>query len=628
MKEKLKDLNDRLTEATKDITFRSWFPLIVYIITFVLIDFLALYTVSYNKYLPFETYPGRIMLPFIVFFASFIFMFGKKTSAVLYAVFSVFLLAYCFAQMCYYNANRSLFRISTVFSAKEGAKFAAGITEDISAKTFLMFFLLLLTAAVGTFLILKFSRSPEKGVPRKFKYVINSLILAGSLAAILLIPYFKSSGAMDNYGSYQAYNYKNFVNGIDIYKDNDIITYFSRDVVCTVKNLINIKSDAGTELVNDYFENRQEHKDNEKTGIFKDKNLIVVMMESLDYNGITEESCPNITRLMREGINFKNFYSARFGDTFTFGTETAINTGLFAPSGVSLTHDYADNSFPYSLAWLLREKGYTANEFHYNTENYYNRGEMSGVYGYENYIRYEDHAANKDQNFEIDDVLITDDALYSRLTENEKFLDFIVTYSAHMPYSTNDTLYLEAVKRHPQLKAEDPNDKKAIFQAKASLTDDMVGKLVERLENDGLMDDTVILFITDHYSASIYDYTIDDALLSNTPCFIYAKNIQPETVDKVCNTGDILPTLLNLFGIENCGKYLGSDIFDDSYEGFAFFHNLSWITGDFYYSNGKIEKSFTGKEADEDLINEMNETVKKRIEVNNRILFSDYYADN
>lgn len=102
MTEKLKKLNERVTEATKGITFRGWFPLIVYIFTFALIDFLAFHTISYNKYLSFDTYISHIVFSYVLFFSSLIFMFGKKISAVLYAVFSVFLLAYCFAQMCYY----------------------------------------------------------------------------------------------------------------------------------------------------------------------------------------------------------------------------------------------------------------------------------------------------------------------------------------------------------------------------------------------------------------------------------------------------------------------------------------------------------------------------------------------
>lgn len=626
MIQKLKDLNTHITNATKDVTLKSWFPLLLYIISYAVIDFFMFFLIFNNPFTPVETYFQRIVFSNIILLSSFVFMFSKKISAIMYAVTSLFLLVYGFAQMCYCNANKSLFRIVSVFSAKEGAKFANGITSEISIYTFLYFILIVLMISIVTFCVLKFSKSPQKGFPRKFKYIVNSLIFAGAFIIVLLIPTFKSSGMMSNYGSYQAYNYKNFIDGNKIFKDNDIITYFHRDIICTIKQKF-LNKDSN-DVIDQYFDEKAPHSDNSKTGIFKDKNLIIVQIESLDYTGINAENCPNITRLMQEGINFENFYSSRFGDTFTFGTETAINTGLFAPSGVSLSTDYVNNSFPYSLARLFRENGYSANEYHFNSSEYYNRGVMSSVYGYENYIQYEKYADDKNQNFEIDDTLVTDNGLYNKLIENDKFLDYIVTFSAHLPYTSDDELYKEAIKRHPELEADDPDDKIAIFKAKASLTDDFVGELIDRLDSDGILDNTVIWFITDHYCSSIVSDTVNDALTSNTPCFIYAKGIDPENVDKVCNTSDILPTVLNLFGIENCGKYIGNDIFDDNYSGYAFFQNLSWITKDFYYENGDIAKNFTGVEEDTEFIDEMNETVKNRIEINNQILFNDYYSNS
>lgn len=622
--EKLKTLNDRLTEATKDITFKSWFPLILYILTYFLIDFFMFYAVLNNVYVPAEVYFQRVVFSNIIALSSLVFMFGKKTSAIVYAASSVFMLVYGFAQMCYSSANKTLFRITAVFSAKEGAKFAAGITKGISNSILVRFLLLLLLVAAVTFAVLKFSRSPEKGVARKFKYIVNSVIFLGSGLIVALLPVIKSSGALENYGSYQAYNYEKFVNGVDVYKDMDLMMYLQRDIICTVRQSVFVDNDTGK--IDAFFEDKSEHTDNDKTALFEGKNLIVVQMESLDYNGIDEESCPNISRLMKESINFENFYSSRFGDTFTLGTEIAVNAGLFAPAGVSLSVDFEENSFPYTLAALFREQGYSANEFHYNEPDYYNRGVMSATLGYENYIRYEDYAEDKAQNFEIDDTVVTDDGIYKKLTENDKFLDYIVTYSAHTPYTADDELYLEAIKRHPELAAEDENDKAAIFRAKASLTDDMVGELVRRLEEDGELDNTVILFLADHYCSGILSGDYSDALCSNTPCFIYAKGTEPETVEKVCNTCDILPTLVNLFGLGDCENYIGSDIFDDAYEGYACFQNLGWITSDFYYENGDIVENYTGRQADDSFIEQMNELVKERININNQILFTDYYA--
>lgn len=623
MTERFKKWNDRVSETTKDIKIKNWFPLLLYLCAYIITDLFMMYAIFRNPYISVDSYLRRMIFSNLFLLSSFIFMFGKKTSAILFAVSELLFIVYGFAQMCYSHANKTLFRISAIFSAKEGTGFAGSIMSEISTKVKIGFIVLIILTAVVTFVTLKFSSPPEKGFARKFKYIVNGIILAASLTVVLLIPYFLSSGRMDNYGSFDKYNYINFLDATTLFKRNDLFTCLERDVVCTVKQ--QFTASDSVENINNYFEKKQPHQDNDMTGIFKDKNLIVVQMESLDYKGITAENCPNLTKFMEEGINFKNFYSSRFGNTFTFGTETAINTGLFAPSGAVLSTDYVENSFPYSLASMFKADGYSANEFHFNTADYYNRGVMSKVFGFDNYIEFEKYAENKDQLFEVDDTVVTDNGLYNELTKNDKFLDYIVTYSAHLPYSIYDTVYLEAIKRHPELKTDDLYDKLSIYRAKASLTDDMAGELVERLEQDGLMENTVILFITDHFCADLADNDVSEALISNTPCFIYAKGIEPQTVEKVCNTSDILPTLINLFGMENCGEYIGSDIFDDSYDGYACFQNLSWITNDFYYSGGSIAKNYTGAVADDDFIEKMNEMVRERIDINNQILFNDYY---
>ena len=49
------------------------------------------------------------------------------------------------------------------------------------------------------------------------------------------------------------------------------------------------------------------------------------------------------------------------------------------------------------------------------------------------------------------------------------------------------------------------------------------------------------------------------------------------TVDKTLNTADLVPTVLNLVGIDSPYNYLGQDAFDHSYVGYALFPDGSWI---------------------------------------------------
>ena len=55
-----------------------------------------------------------------------------------------------------------------------------------------------------------------------------------------------------------------------------------------------------------FFDARPEKQDNSMTGIFEGKNVILVLMESMDDFALGEHT-PTINRLMEEGINFTNF---------------------------------------------------------------------------------------------------------------------------------------------------------------------------------------------------------------------------------------------------------------------------------------------------------------------------------
>lgn len=58
---------------------------------------------------------------------------------------------------------------------------------------------------------------------------------------------------------------------------------------------------------------------------------------------------------------------------------------------------------------------------------------------------------------------------------------------------------------------------------------------------------------------------------------IYNPGVEDVEIDKICNTIDVLPTVLNLFGIEYDSRLIvGKDILSDS-DGMAIFADYSWL---------------------------------------------------
>ena len=323
---------------------------------------------------------------------------------------------------------------------------------------------------------------------------------------------------------------------------------------------------------------------------------------------LNEVAMPTLSAIRSQSINFTNFYSPKFLWAATFSAETAVNTGMITPMNSSKMSYFTDTAYPDSLPNLFREAGYSANSFHRSGRSMYNRGEIHEAWGYEKYY------SGADMNISDPDMDSNLIEAYDMLVSDEPFLSFIITMTGHGPYTADH----EAVKRHealirPQL-PEDAEDEYVWALCHAYETDLFIKALFEKLESDGKLEDTVVIFYTDHYDHYVTDDSIlpkykgtdDTNLLGNVPFFIYAKGTEPATVDKVIATYDILPTVANLFDLPTDGRYyLGNDAFSDN-GGYVIFRDLSWYDGDTYFNIKKDDPTELAQQRNEEISLRLN----------------------
>ena len=151
------------------------------------------------------------------------------------------------------------------------------------------------------------------------------------------------------------------------------------------------------------------------------------------------------------------------------------------------------------------------------------------------------------------------------------------------------------------------------------------------------MDNTVIAMVGDHYPYtltldemnSIASYTKDEIVeINRSNFFIWSSSMENSiTVDKVGSQIDVLPTLLNLFGVDYDSRLIvGKDILSD-YPGLAIFSNRSWVS-DYgtYFAGGRFVPK-EGKELDnqDEHIKEMNNRVANGFSVSKMVMNSKYY---
>lgn len=505
-----------------------------------------------------------------------------------------------------------------------------------------------LLVALGVVILVRFPRW-ERGLKKNLLSGLLALSMAGTALCLPQAVFYHDKTiqyAGSDFGRMQSAEaaYENMFNAHRLYQVCGLTQTFMKDLVTHVlypltPGYTQAQAQAREEI-DDFFDSKPQRQDNEMTGLLKGKNVVLVLMESMDDWMITEDT-PYLNRLMSEGIHFTNFYTPVYGGIRTFNTEFAINTGSFLKSSGGYAFDFVTNGYGQSLASLLTQEGYSAKTFHYNDPTFYSRGVFSQAMGYENYVCYADYVP---EGKEKKDLLYDDQLLFDNQGLKQEFfrqgqptLNFVITRSAHLSYKYNEVLSHWALKQYPEYRGFTGSEENDCALVKARLVDEFFGRLLSELEEQGQLENTVIIGVTDHYT---YGYKNEQELLrlsgveeklllEKTPAFIWSADLEPMTVDKVLNTSDLLPTVLNLLDVDYGYDYIGSDAFDSRYEGFVPFSNGSWISGDIAYdaANNRYSSVSGGDTpvVTKEFQAEMDEKVRRFVRINNLILETDYY---
>ena len=323
------------------------------------------------------------------------------------------------------------------------------------------------------------------------------------------------------------------------------------------------------------------YTENEMSGVYEGKNLMLIQLESIDTWMLTEAYMPNLFALKQDSLSFVNHYTPAYITAGTFNTEFMVNTSLVpAQPGVSMSV-YTSNAFPNAMASLFDAKGYTARSIDASATEIYTRGPIHENLGYEKYYAGSDMQM---AHYQFDRYLMSG---YEAMTEGSPFFSFIITISGHGAYGPHNAIGREhqAAADAVALRTEE-NYRYAV--AHAMETDVFIGLLLDQLRADGLLEDTVLIFYADHCNYYLLDNTllkdikgVDDLnQADNTDLFIYDGGKTTGTVEKVTSSLDVLPTIANLFGLDaDYAAMIGHDAFSDQ-GGWAFWLDGTWFDGE------------------------------------------------
>lgn len=552
---------------------------------------------------------------------------SKKIRCAVYGVLYAFLCVFLFSEYIYCRIFGRIYGVHTLQYAGEANDFAGMVWSYFDGAAWGLLGILVILGIAGGFFTARFQRLSADWKKDLF---YGGFAILFCTAGILGIPRLFKETANTDQGPI-TYTYKKTIYTEWIDNKRALCMFGAYEFLARDVHLAFLGSQVSEEdlaTVEAYF-SKDHRSENKMTGAMEDKNLILVLMESIDDWLINEETMPTMCRMMEEGINFPNMYTPIFGGAATLNSEFCGYTGLTAPADGTPVVNYTNNAYPYALPFLFRENGYKAKSFHYNWSSYYNRLNIHTSVGFEEYVSYLEY--EEDETAQQDSTLAKNGEIYQKFTEDIPFFNLVITFSGHaslsgQAYSHKD----DAIKLYPQYIGMYDSPEMDSISAKARLTDDMFTELLARLEEDGLLEDTVIIAYGDHYDYTIHDQDYLKELsnaqnvyeLSKTPFFIWAEDLEPQEITKVVNTTDIYPTICNLFGLDNRGYFLGNDMFDENYEGYAYWQDGSWITSDgAFYSETNERKG----NVDAEKAAKIQAEVSEKLKINQLLLETDYF---
>ncbi len=392
------------------------------------------------------------------------------------------------------------------------------------------------------------------------------------------------------------------------------------------------ESDPDYLSLNQFFSEREPTKENEYTGMFEGKNLILITAEAFSPYFIDSELTPTLYKMQNEGFVFENFYTPIWGVSTSDG-EYVATTGLLPQSGVWSYTRAADNYMPFAFGNQFNSLGYKSFAFHNHSYTYYNRDKSYPTMGYDFYAK--GHGLEITDRWPESDVEMIEQSTDMFIGE-ENFNVYYMTVSGHLEYNFGGNMM--AYKNQEVVAHLPYSDAVKAYIACNLEFEYALAKLVEELEAAGKLDDTVFAISSDHYPYGLTnpqyselrgtDYLEETfEIYENTFILWNSEMEEPITIDKYASSLDIAPTLSNLFGLEYDSRlYIGQDILSDS-DPLVMFVDKSYITKDYMFNANTSEVTlFENSSITEEEVSEISSYVARLFSSSAMILEKDYYS--
>ena len=594
-------------------------------------------------------------LIFITIFSFLFSLFNEKINKLLTISVSSIITFFMLAQIVYYNFYNSIFSFySLTTGTGQVLHFWTMIIEVIGRIWYI--FSLILTIFILFLVFNKKIFSFEKNKKKNNIIILSIFLISTTLSIILTKTYNKKDLYSLNNLLFKTHAPMLTINktGLLTMQSIDIYRYFfgfeekisnndngTKEVVKEVEynildidfeELIKNTNDETIKSMHEYFNSVIPSEKNEYTGMFKGKNLIFITAEAFDTIAIDEKITPTLYKMANNSFVFNNYYQPLYPVSTSDGEYMNVNS-LIPKEGVWSFYKSSNNYMPFGIGNMFKKLDYNTYGFHNHTYNFYHRDKSHtniglSYYGCGNGLEKKmncRHWPNSDY-----EMIKATTSYY--INEDKPFMAYYMTVSGHLNYNFSGNNMASKNKSKVQ-DLDYKNSIKAYYATQIEL-DKAMEELLNRLEESGKLDDTLIVIAPDHYpyglstkdmnTISKIDRT-DKFENYHTSLIMYNPQIKKTDVNKTISSLDILPTIYNLYGLDYDSRlFMGRDIFSDE-EHIVILSDRSFITSKGKYNS--VTGEFSSSNVSQEYIDNNNKIVNEKFKMSSLILEKDYYKE-
>lgn len=350
----------------------------------------------------------------------------------------------------------------------------------------------------------------------------------------------------------------------------------------------------------------------EYTGVAKGKNVLIIHLESfqqflIGYKWKGKEVTPNLNKIyhQKDTISFDNFFN-QVGQGKTSDAEMMLENSLYGlQSGSAMSTYGTSNTFESAPAILHHEAGYTTAVMHGGAGSFWNRNNAYKSFGYQYFmpLSFYQNKPSYYIGYGLKDKIFFDQSIKYIERLPQPFYLKMITVTNHYPYDLD--------KKNQTIDKTNTGDETVDgYVQTAHYLDQAIGELMRWMKKTGLDKNTLVVLYGDHYGISGNHHKASAELLKKksfndfdnlqfqrVPLMFHMKGLKGGINHTYGGEIDVLPTLLNLLGVNDKGTIqFGYDLLSKHTPQIVAQRNGDFITPEYSKVGSDYYDTKTGEE--------------------------------